>query len=187
MAKNYKLDAKKKQSVADGRFYINGGFFHRYVCTRPANIVITLLQVASLVLTTIFGLVIGVLGAAVSMLDVYPSADSYVQSGIVLWLVSSCIYVLGEFVLFLGYSRIASIVHGVATVLLIAMYYVFGLAEKLINIDSVGPKIVYIPCILIMVISVAIALIVHIPQWLDKKAEQDKMVAPSILADDKED
>lgn len=185
MAKNYKLNNPKKP-VADGRFYINGGFFHRFVCTRTTNIIIILLQIASLVMVTIFGLVIGVMGAVVSMMDVYPEAHSYVQAGIILWLVSSSIYVIGEFVLFLGYSRVASIVHGVATVLLISMYYTFGLAEKTINIESVGPKMVYIPCILILVITVAIAMLVHIPLWLDKKAEQDRAVAPSILSDDEE-
>lgn len=185
MAKNIKLDTKKK--AADGRIYINGGFFHRYLCSRTASIVIMVLQVLSLILTTVFALVLGVFGSVVSLVDVYPEVGSYVQAAIVLWLISSVAYVLGEFVLFLGFSRIACCVHGAAAVMLIVMYYLFSLASKASNIDSIGPAMIYMPCLLITLISIAIAMVVNIPLWLDKKAEQDREIAPSILADEKED
>lgn len=184
MAKNIKLNTKKKE--ADGRIYIKGGFFHRYLCSRTTSVVIMVLQVLSLILTTIFALVLGVFGSLVAMADVYADVGSYVQTAIILWLVSSIVYVLGEFVLFLGFSRIASIVHGVAAAMLIAIYCLFNLASEASNIDSIGPTMIYMPCLLITLISVCVAMIVNIPLWLDKKAELDNEVAPSILADEED-
>ena len=45
----------------------------------------------------------------------------------------------------------------------------------------------YMPCVFIAVITIAITLIVNIPLWLDEKAEKDAEVAPYILAEDKEE
>ena len=108
------------------------------------------------------------------------------QAAIVVWLISSIVYVLGEFVLFLGFSRVASIVHGIGAVMLIVVYYLFGLANEASNVDSIGPAMIYMPCLLITLISIAIAMVVNIPLWLDKKAESDREVAPSILADEED-
>lgn len=184
MAKNIRLDTKKKE--ADGRIYIKGGFFHRFLCSRTTSIVIMVLQTLSLILTTIFALVLGVFGASVALTDIYNEVGSFVQAAIVVWLISSIVYVLGEFVLFLGFSRVASIVHGIGAVMLIVVYYLFGLANEASNVDSIGPAMIYMPCLLITLISIAIAMVVNIPLWLDKKAESDREVAPSILADEED-
>ena len=190
MAKNVKLNTKKK-SEADGRFYIDGGFFHRYKVTRTTNIVIMILQVISLAATAIFALCLGVLGSlsmiSVGYEDIISSIVGYYKAGVLLWLISSIIYVTGTIVLFLGASRIAAGIHTVALVMSLVMYYLFGLARTTANLDTAGPAVLYMPCIFIAVISIAIALIVHIPLWLDEKAEKDAEVAPSILAEDKEE
>ncbi len=191
MAKNYKLQSKKKTVEADGRFYIRGGFFHRYTVTRAGNIVVMILEGLSLAATAIFALCLGVLGSLSMMAEGYEGIIStiqgYYQAGVTLWLVSSIIYVVGTIILFLGFSRIASAVHGVALVLSLVMYYVFGLMSSTANLETAGPAAIYMPCIFIAIISLAIAAVVNVPLWLDKKAEQDAEVAPSILTDDEKE
>lgn len=190
MAKNFKLNTKNKQE-ADGRFYINGGFFRRYTCTRNANIAIMVLQALSLALTAIFALCLGVFGSLVMMGEgfegIISTAAGYIESAVTFWLISSIVYVIGTFILFLGFSRVASVIHGAALVMTIIMYALFRQANASANIESSGPAMIYMPCILIALISLAVAMIVHIPVWLDKKTERENEQAPSILADDKED
>lgn len=190
MAKNIKLNTKKK-SDADGRFYINGGFFHRYTVTRTTNVVVMILQVLSLAATAIFALCLGVLGSLSMMAEgddwAITTIAGYIDAGVLLWLISSIVYVVGTLVLFLGFSRIAAGIHTAAMVLSLVMYYIFGLAKTTANLDTAGPAVLYMPCIFIAIITIAIALVVNIPLWLDKRAEKDAEVAPSILGDDKEE
>ncbi len=191
MAKNVKLSTKKK-SEADGRFYIQGGFFHRYTVTRSTNIVVMILQVISLAATAIFALCLGVLGSISMMAEGYEgmisSVQGYIETAIMLWLISSIVYVIGTLIMFLGFSKIASAVHIAALAMSLIMYYLFGLVSKTANLQTAGPAVLYMPCIFIAVISIVIAAVVNIPLWLDKKAERDAEVAPSILAEeDKED
>lgn len=191
MAKNVKLSTKKK-SEADGRFYIQGGFFHRYTVTRTTNIVVMILQVISLAATSIFALCLGVLGSLSMMAEGYEgmisSVQGYIEAAVTLWMISSIVYVIGTLIMFLGFSRIASVVHFAAMVMSLVMYYLFGLVSKTANLETAGPAVLYMPCIFIAVISIVIAAVVNIPLWLDKKAEKDAEVAPSILVEeDKED
>ncbi len=190
MAKNIKLDTKKKIE-ADGRFYIKGGFFHRFTVTRTTNIVVMILQVLSLAATAIFALCLGVLGSlsmmAVGYEDVISTIVDYYKAGVMLWLISSIIYVIGTIILFLGFSKIAAGVHTVALAMSLAMYYIFGLASKTANLDTAGPAVIYMPCIFIAIISIIIAVAVNLPLWLDKKEEKDKEIAPSILAKDEQE
>ncbi len=191
MAKNYKINTKKNQDLADGRFYIKGGYFHRFTCTRTTNIIIMVLQSLSLALTAIFAMCLGVFGSLFMMSEGYDSiistAAGYIEAAVMLWLISSVIYVIGTLILFLGFSRVSCIVHGAALILTIVMYSLFQQANASANIESSGPAMIYMPCILIALISLAVAMIVNIPVWLDKKIERENEQAPSILADDKED
>lgn len=192
MAKNIKLNSKKNTPAADGRIYVKSGFFHRYLCSRASGVVVIILQVLSLVLTSIFALCLGVFGS-LSMLaegfeGMMTSVAGYIEAAVVIWMISSVVYVAGTIVLFLGFSRIACLVHGAAAVMSIVVYYLFRLVNKTANLDTAaGPSMLYMPCISIFLISVAVAMVVNIPLWLDKKAEKDSEIAPSILADDKED
>ena len=190
MAKNIKLDTKKK-SDADGKFYIKGGFFHRFTVTRTTNIVVMILQVLSLASTAIFALCLGVLGALSMMAEgtdwAISSISGYIQAALVLWLVSSIVYVIGTLILFLGFSRIAAGVHTAALVMTLVMYYLYQLVSKTANLDTAGPAVLYMPCIFIAIITIVIAMVVNIPLWLDKKEEKDKEIAPSILAKDEQE
>ncbi|MBQ9948725.1 MAG: hypothetical protein IJO91_10095 [Oscillospiraceae bacterium] len=195
MARNYKLDSKNKiknKDTADGMFTVNTGFFKRYVVSRQAGVVIMILEVLSLVLTSIFALCLGVLGALSTMSQGFDgmvsSVQGYIQTAVTLWMVSSVVYVIGTIVLFLGFSRIASAIHGVAMVMTIVMYALFRIANDNLGIDgNAGPAMLYMPCIFITLISVAVAMIVYIPRWLDKRIERENSKAPSILAEEKED
>ncbi len=187
MAKNYKLNTRKSPE-ADGRFYIKGGFFHRYTVTRAGNIAVMVLQVLSLAATAIFALCLGVLGSLSMMAEGYegiiPTIVDYYRAGVTLWLISSVVYVAGTVILFLGFSRIAAAVHAAALVMSLVMYYLFGLASTTANLDTSGPALIYMPCIFIAIISLVIAAVVNVPLWLDKKAAQEAEVAPSILTED---
>lgn len=187
MAKHYTLNSKKKKD--DGYFYIKGGFFHRFLCTRTTNVVIMVLQVLSLILTSICALCLGIFGA-VSIMDegydgMISSIAGYIEAAVNLWLISSIVYVLGTLVLFLGFSKIATAIHFAAASMSIVIYNLFAQANKIANINSHGPAMLYMPCIFIAIVTLAVALIVNIPPWLDQKRERDSAVAPSILGDDK--
>ena len=190
MAKNIKLNTKNK-TEADGRFYINGGFFHRFTVTRTTNVVVMILQVLSLATTAIFALCLGVLGSLSMMAEgtdwAMSSIAGYIGTALTLWLVSSIVYVIGTLILFLGFSRIAAGVHTVALVMTLVMYYLYDLAAKTANLDTLGPAVLYMPCIFIAIITIVIALVVNFPLWLDKKEEKDKEIAPSILAKDEQE
>lgn len=190
MAKNIKLNTKKK-TEADGRFYIKGGFFHRFTVTRTTNVVVMILQVLSLAATAIFALCLGVLGSLSMMAEgtdwAMSSIAGYIETALTLWLISSIVYVIGTLVLFLGFSRIASGIHTAALVMTLVMYYLYDLAAKTANLDTLGPAVLYMPCIFIAIITIVIALVVNFPLWLDKKEEKDKEIAPSILAKDEQE
>ena len=190
MAKNIKLNTKKK-SDADERFYIKGGFFHRFTVTRTTNIVVMILQVISLAATAVFALCLGILGSLSMMAEGYEgiitSIVEYYKAGVILWMISSIVYVIGTIILFLGFSRIAAGVHTVALAMSLVMYYLFGMASKTANLDTAGPAVIYMPCIFIAILSIIIAAVVNFPLWLDKKVEKEKEVAPSILAADEQE
>ena len=190
MAKNIKLNTKKK-TEADGRFYIKGGFFHRFTVTRTTNVVVMILQVLSLAATAIFALCLGVLGSLSMMAEgtdwAMSSIAGYIGTALTLWLISSIVYVIGTLILFLGFSRIASGIHTAALVMTLVMYYLYDLAAKTANLDTLGPAVLYMPCIFIAIITIMIALVVNFPLWLDKKEEKDKEIAPSILAKDEQE
>lgn len=190
MAKNIKLDTKKK-SEADGTFYIKGGFFHRFTVTRTTNVVVMILQVLSLAATAIFALFLGILGSLATMAEGYEGMMStvagYIETAVLLWLISSIVYVVGTIVLFLGFSRIAAGIHTEALMMSLVVYYIFDLAKQAGNLDTLGPVVLYMPCIFIAIISIVIAAVVNVPLWLDKKEEKDREIAPSILAEDEQE
>ena len=192
MAKNYKLDNPKKKNAADGRFTVETGFFKRYVASRGGGVAIMILESLSLILTSIFALCLGVFGSISTMSQgfdgMFESVAALIEGAVLLWLISSILYFVGTIILFLGFSRVASIIHGIAAVMTIVMYGLFMAANSELGVDSnAGPAIIYMPCIFIALISVAVAMIVYIPRWLDKKIEQENQQAPSILAEEKED
>lgn len=197
MAKHYSLNTKKKNE-ADNRFTVKCGLFHRYISSKGAGIAILILELLSLVLTSIFSLAIGVFGAsfqasqyASDFSDMSDATDyalriaNLVIPGNYLWLVSSAVFVVGTLVLVLGFSKISCLIHGAAAVCLLIGYNMIMEAHNLVGTQA-DPASIMLPNLFVFIVTVVIALLVNFPKWLDKKHERDNAVAPSILSD-KED
>lgn len=203
MAKNYKLESKNKiknKNSADGRFTVETGFFHRYVTSRTGGIVIMVLEVLSLILTSIFALCLGVFGSlymgteydfsvtesmSQSTVDLLNQIAGYIHPANTLWLISSILYIIGTFVLMFGLCRVASGIHISATVMTIISHSLFMSAHSLMGSER-DPAVIMMPCIFITIISIFVVMIVYIPRWLDKKNEKDNARAPSILAEEED-
>ncbi len=204
MAKNYKLESKnkmKKKNAADGRFNVETGFFRRYVTSRTGGIVIMVLEVLSLILTSIFALCLGVFGSifmgteydfsategmTASAIDLLHKIEGYIVPANTLWLISSIIYIVGTFLLMFGLCRIAAGVHISATVMTVISHSQFMSAHALMGSER-DPAVIMMPCIFITIISIVVVMIVYIPRWLDKKNEKDNAKAPSILVSEEEE
>lgn len=149
--------------------------------------VVIALKIISLILTSIFGLCLGILGPVVIW-----NGDDIVDEAIaenpavMFWLISSIIYIVGTFILMLGHSKTALAVHAAAAVLTLITYYNFMVLFALTP-DNNGPTGLYMPCLFIMVISAVIMLLINLPKWIEKRSSRENAKAPSILADDEED
>ncbi len=164
-----------------------GGMFYRYQCPKMTGIVITILEVLSLILTSIFALCAGLLVPLTNWLG-QMELEIEDHPVFVVWFIASIVYVIGTFILILGKPRIAAIVHTVAMAGSLVMYYMFLMLNNQYGAEyNSGPTVLYMPCIFITIISVIVVMLIYIPKWLEKKAEKDREQAPSILADDKED
>ena len=196
MAKHYTLNTKKKKEV--DRFSVKCGLFHRYISSKGTGIAILILELLSLVLTSIFSICIGIFGAsfmasqyATDFADLTDATDyvlkiaNLVITGNYLWLAASVVFLAGTLVLVLGFSRISCIIHGAATVCLMIGYNMIMEANAIYGTEA-DPGSIMLPNIFIFIITVVIALLVNFPKWLDKKHERDNAVAPSILSE-KED
>lgn len=146
-----------------------------------AKVVVIVLKVLMLIVTTICCLVFGILGP-VSMW----ANDTLVGNpGSVMWLVSSCVYIIGTFVIMLGHSRIASIIDIIGTIGSLVTYYLF-VSYAADPESATNAVVLYMPCISLTIMAIIIALLINLPKWLDKQAAKSKEIAPSILADDDE-
>ena len=174
------MSKKKKRS---------GGEFVFFVPDQgegAAKGVVIALKVLMLIITTICCLVFGIFGPVVIW-----TGDSYADGvsgnpAVLTWLISSCIYIVGTFVIMLGHSRVAAIIDIVGMLGSLATYYLF--VTNAFDPDiSVGPTQLYMPSISLTVIAVIIAMLIHIPKWLDRQAEKAREKAPSIIVDDDDD
>ncbi len=165
-----------------------GGLFYRYQCPKMTGIVIMILEIVSMILTSIFALCFGI---SVPLINWFGQMELEIQDHpvFVVWLIVSVIYIVGTFILILGKPRVAAITHAAAMAGSLVMYYMFLMLNNQYGADyTSGPTGLYMPCIFITIISVIVVMLIHIPKWLEKKAEKDREQAPSILADDdKED
>lgn len=148
--------------------------------------VVIALKVLMLVVTTICCVVFGIFGPVVIW-----NSGSFIESvadnpGVVSWLISSCVYIVGTFVIMLGHSKIAAVIDIIAMAGSLVTYYLF--VTYAANPDiTVGPTQLYMPSISLTVMAVVIAMLINIPKWLDKQAVKAREKAPSILLDDDDD
>ncbi len=200
MAKNYKLQSKNKLkgNTADGRFTVQTGYFRRYVTSKGGGVAIIVLESLSLILTTIFALVLGIFGSVYmsgqydftptdtmtdSALQLLQKIEGLAMPANTLWLISSIIYIIGTLALFLGFCRIAAGIHLGAAVMTVVSHSMIMSAHHLMGSER-DPAVIMLPCIFIAIISIIIVMIVHIPRWLDRKIEKDNAASPSIIQED---
>lgn len=168
--------SKKKKKHEDFMFFVpdQGEGAAKYI--------VIALKVLMLIGTSIGALCFGIMGPIAIWIGEYdPSVTG--NPAILTWLITSCIYIVGTFVIMLGHSRIAAIIDCAAATGSLATYYLFvtNAADPEL---SVGPTTLYMPCIALTVLAVVIAMLINIPKWLDRKAAEARAQAPSILSHD---
>ena len=149
-----------------------------------AKVIVIILKVLMLIITSICALCFGILGPVCIWVGEYDPAVTE-NPAILTWLISSCIYIVGTFIVMMGHSRIAAVVDCVASVGSLVTYYLFVTRAADPEI-SVGPTVLYMPCISLTVLAVIIAMLINIPKWLEKQAEKANAKAPSIIKDDED-
>lgn len=178
MGKNVKLSSKKKDEnkAEKDEFF----FFVRDQGTGAARVVVIILKVLELIMTTIFGLCLGIFGplAIRAMDDLGISGDP----SSIYWLVTSILYIIGLFILMLGHSRIATVVHVIASVGTFLTYSAY--MRMFSDVETTkGPTGLYMPCLFITVMTIAVMLLINLPKWIEKRVRKANEQAPSILDD----
>ncbi|MBD5129317.1 MAG: hypothetical protein HDT43_05280 [Ruminococcaceae bacterium] len=171
---NNKIPAQKKEEKES--FF----FFVRDQGEGAARIAVIILKVLELVMTTIFALCLGIFGPLVirGMDDPEISADP----SSIYWLVSSAIYIVGLFVLMLGHSKIATVIHVIAAAGTLVTYSSYMRMFRDVETSN-GPTALYMPCLFITIMTVVIMLLINLPKWIDKRVQKANEQAPSILDD----
>lgn len=181
MSKNSKTTGGAKKQKRDEGFM----FFVPDQGEGAAKVIVIVLKVIMLIITSICALCFGILGPVCIWVGEYDPAVVE-NPAILTWLISSCIYIVGTFVIMLGHSRIAAVIDCVAAVGSLMTYYLFVTHAADPEI-SVGPTTLYMPCIALTVLAVIIAMLINIPKWLEKQAQKANEKAPSIIKEDDED
>lgn len=145
-----------------------------------AKYIVIALKILMLVITTIFALVLGIFGP-LCVWNPEAQMDVAGNPGVLTWLISSCVYIVGTFVIMLGHSRIASVIDIIAAAGSLVTYYLFE-TSKVADTGST-PTPLYMPCVALTVLAVVIAMLINIPKWLEKQAEKANEKAPSIIDD----
>lgn len=172
--------SKKKQKKTGGGFV----FFVPDQGEGAAKGIVIALKVLMLVITTIFALVLGIFGPLIIW---NPDMQSDVSGNpaVLSWFITSCVYIVGTFVIMLGHSRIASLIDIIAAAGSLVTYNLFE-SSKVIDTGST-PTPLYMPCIALTVLAVVIAMLINFPKWLEKQAEKANEKAPSIIDDSDDD
>lgn len=170
---------KKKQSKKPQKAKESYFFFVKDQGEGAAKVAVIVLKLAEIALTTIFALCLGIF----SPIIIWTGEEAEVFAGnpvLVLWFISSILYIIGLFVVMLGHSKAACAIHIAAAVGTLLTYSGFRELFKEIP-NEYGPSGLYMPCLFITVLTVIIMFLINFPKWLDKQIEQENAAAPSIL------
>ncbi|MBD5383639.1 MAG: hypothetical protein HDR72_01400 [Ruminococcaceae bacterium] len=178
MGRNVKLNSKipvQKKEEKESFF-----FFVRDQGEGAARVAVIILKVLELIMTTIFALCLGIFGplAIRAMDDPEISGDP----SSIYWLISSAIYIVGLFVLMLGHSKIATVIHVIAAAGTLVTYSSYMQMFRDVETGK-GPTALYMPCLFITVMTIVIMLLINLPKWVDKRVRKANEQAPSILGD----
>lgn len=175
MKKNIKLKkADKKTSPEKDTFF----FFVKDQGKGAAKVIIIILKLCEIALTTIFALCLGILAPLSILLEPENFAVSYTVPA-ALWLGASVLYIAGLFFLIGGRCKTALCIHTAAALGSFATFESYRQVLK--NYDVTGPTELFMPCIFITMITLAVTLILNVPVWFAKYEEKQNAKAPSIL------
>ncbi len=178
MGKNIKLNKKREEahSIEKESFF----FFVRDQGEGAARVVVIILKVLELIMTTIFGLCLGIFGplAIRAMDDPEISGDP----SSIYWLITSALYIVGLFILMLGHSKVATAVHILASVGTFVTYSSYMRMFRDVKTTK-GPTGLYMPCLFITIMTIVIMLLINLPKWIEKRVRKANEQAPSILDD----
>lgn len=133
------------------------------------------------VFTAIFGLCLGIFAPLCIMLGTEdPEYAGDIST--TFWLISSILYTIGVFVLMLGNTKTAAVIHVVASAGTLVTFFRYMELFKDVP-DNNGPVWLYMPCLAITVLTVIITLLTNVPNWRKKKQRKQNEKAPSILGD----
>lgn len=144
-----------------------------------ARVAVIILKLAEIALTTIYALCLGVFAPII----LWTGEDAELFSdnpALVLWFISSIIYIIGMFVVMLGHSKAASFIHTIAFVGTLVTYSCFSKLFEEVP-DSRGPSELYMPCLFITVLTVFIMLLINVPKWIRMRIVEETAAAPSVL------
>jgi len=149
-----------------------------------------ILKCIMLFLTAIWGIGCGILFPLVilGMGEEVVTADIANDYVIIIWLITSIIgYVIPAVLVMCKFCKTASVMSIMGFIGTLVVYSRF--AELYAHIeDNVGPSELYLPCIFITLIILAITVIENrfkIKGMLDKRNDEKNAVAPSIFGDSK--
>ncbi len=175
MGKKIKSSKKKPASPKKDSYF----FFVKDQGEGAARIAVIVLKLAEIALTTIFALCLGIFAPII----IWNGEDAEIVAGnpaLPLWFASSILYIIGMFVVMLGHSKAAAVIHVAAAVGTLITYSCFSkLFEELP--DTRGPSGLYMPCLFITILTIIIMFLINFPKWLNKRIEQENAAAPSIL------
>lgn len=142
---------------------------------------IMLMRGFDVILTAIFGLCLGIFAPLCIMMGTEdPEYAGDIST--IFWLISSILYTFGVFVLMLGNTKTAAVIHIVASAgTLVTFFRYMELFKD--NPDSSGPVWLYMPCLAITALTVAITLLTNVPKWRKEQKRKQSEKAPSILGD----
>lgn len=180
MRKQVKLNMKKGKTPEKKR---SSGFFFFVEQGRGAGrIAANVLKVLELIVTTIFAFALGIFAPLYIWNSDAVEAEIAADPSVLWWLLSSIVYIIGLFALMIGHSKTATVIHVIASAGTFVTYVFFTELYK--ETVTNGPTMLYMPSLLITMLTVGIMLIINVPDWIDRRIEKENETAPSILGDD---
>ncbi len=181
MGKNIKLTNKTNNAKPEKeKIYL----FVKDQGEGAAAIVVVILKVLGLIGTSIYGLALGIFAPLTLMFGDFDEGISQ-SPALVIWLITAVVYIVGMFIVMLGHSKIASVVHTAGMVGVLLTYYNFMVLFKDVP-DNNGPSVLYMPLLFVTVITIVIMLLINVPKWVEAHVEKVNAVAPSILKDEED-
>ena len=142
---------------------------------------IMLMRGFDVVLTAIFGLCLGIF-APLCIIMGTEDPEYAGDISTTFWLISSVLYTFGVFVLMLGNTKTAALIHVVASAGTLVTFFRYIELFKDVP-DNIGPFWLYLPCLAITALTVTITLLTNVPKWRKEQNRKQNEKAPSILGD----